>query len=593
MLYHAVQLLFDLPFVLLSPFALWRLPAIAATAFAAPFGSLQPQLRLRHVRVSLPAEKSLTGSGTLDGHGVVISFRGVKPTGLALRQAYLRIVNEPFWLALAHVAPPSLVSAFRLTMHPLALCPAVLDPEEFTLGNAEVDATLQLGTGQRGTSKISHTTILKVLVDLISKGNDAVCVCRLEYVGAASGEKGALFDVALQPSQLLQSHSTSSPQDALFLDADSIAASQVTASASAAPQPAPALSSLAAPLSSSTSSLFACALDASTANTSASALRAMVAHQVLMVLLDLLSLLTVLAISLIPWRCAPVWRAVFQDITNLHAVAHSHAKLAGRFLLVELTALLLCTLCFWNLRKGLSLLFTDAASLDAQLQAKRRHLLWKRAGKCCLDLFILALLAAEIVTLWRLPFLLSDLSTLFRFVRDPTRRSPFVFFPAVIKNSLLHTMSLPPSVLSAQGPSKLVKLQVGAVIIKQFLLFVLDVAQCLELVYVLFTLVQVPELCHRTLSLLQFSRDKWRVEREGWARMQQATRTQGTAQTAAVSLLDVLPHESALFPFLSAKELCACAEVHFPLWCCCFMLLVYGCCRGKGTHMEREGQRSI
>ena len=188
---QVVQLALDLPFAALSPLLLWRAPSVFRAVFPATIVGDGPLLLHGAQCVAeCPRERTRTGQGTLDRHGIRLRLRGTVPAAVAnlkFRQLYLSITGDEFWRAAEAAAPAAVIRLARATMHPLGLCPSIAAATDFTnLGGAggdrAVDATLEFGTGARGGAKVSHATLRKLLAALTRTARgDTVLELRVDF----------------------------------------------------------------------------------------------------------------------------------------------------------------------------------------------------------------------------------------------------------------------------------------------------------------------------------------------------------------------------------------------------------------------------
>lgn len=69
-----------------------------------------------------------------------------------LKQARLRIIGEDFWKEIGKIIGKNILATFRLTVHPIVLCPDLLNPKDFRKGSTEVTTGIILGARYQKSS---------------------------------------------------------------------------------------------------------------------------------------------------------------------------------------------------------------------------------------------------------------------------------------------------------------------------------------------------------------------------------------------------------------------------------------------------------
>jgi hypothetical protein len=150
------------------------------------------------VAVELPQEQTRTGSGALDGHGLVLRLKGTKPKDLAFKRATLRLSEEFFeHVVSAGVAPGAAVSAFRFAAHPIQLCETMLRSSDFPAGEEEVCAAVHIGTGEYGGFKMCHATLKGLVGKLVAAGDRPV-----ELLLESAEPRSRLVQLRVVPARL-------------------------------------------------------------------------------------------------------------------------------------------------------------------------------------------------------------------------------------------------------------------------------------------------------------------------------------------------------------------------------------------------------
>lgn len=94
---QALGCLLDVPFILLSPFTLWRVGALFQVVLrpAVVTDGNVPALEDARVWVVCPSQKTLTGAGTMDGHGLSLRV-AAKPKANTLQTSGVQQVHLLF-----------------------------------------------------------------------------------------------------------------------------------------------------------------------------------------------------------------------------------------------------------------------------------------------------------------------------------------------------------------------------------------------------------------------------------------------------------------------------------------------------------------
>ena len=540
----------DAPFVAIAPLAAWRLPGVVAAAWPATPTGPRAAVRAARVAVSFPPERTLTGAGVLDGHGLEFRFAGVRDAPLAFSRATLSVLGDGFWASVEGVLPVAAVRAARWTVLPLSLCPRMLAPEDVTAGGAgPVGFTVSIGTGVRGSMKVSHGALRGALESLAGAGGDAACTLLLEWRDEGGGggggrdwcggqrRTGLLTQFQARPSDLLRALRGAS--DVVLRDDATAAgggAGGVDLDAYALPPPP-----------------------------GAGAVRLMVARAVALAAADVLAAAGVALLCVaLPWRGLGAARGVLlgeEGGTGLHVAVARHLGRAASGAVPDLIALALACVCPYRMPRLLRTLFGDARSAGAR--AARDAAVARAAKRCAQDACVAALVLVIVVTVWRLPALLRDLW-------------------ATLVRGIVVTV-LPQQHAAGRGRAPDRRRAAGDVVVKQALILLGDALLFLEVSYILLTLVRVPAFAARLAAMggraAAEGAGAWRAGAEADARRRRAAEAAAAAADAAaaasgggaraavrppLSLARIMPGAlpAVLFPFLDARALCAVAQVN-------------------------------
>ncbi|KAH3760893.1 hypothetical protein Pelo_7295 [Pelomyxa schiedti] len=132
--------------------------------------------------------------------GMVVHIEGTKPGHLSVNQVVLKFIGDEFWTALSKAMGPFWVSTFKHVLHPVSLCPSMMNPMDFHKGSGTFSSKIVFGAGN--PIKITRRYLNSYLESLIANG-DPEFVLELEYGkkswGFFTGE-GILFRVKTRPS---------------------------------------------------------------------------------------------------------------------------------------------------------------------------------------------------------------------------------------------------------------------------------------------------------------------------------------------------------------------------------------------------------
>ena len=151
-------------------------------------------------------------------HGFAVEVRGVKPIGLAVRQARMRLCGEQFWTALAAAMGPLRISVLRNMYHPITLCPAFLDPAPLSEGVERVAVRFTFGTpAQPARLLVSRRRLVGYLEAVVADGDPVVEVV-VDYGTKFWGIwsiQGRLITLRLRISAFLEALTTDAPVNLL------------------------------------------------------------------------------------------------------------------------------------------------------------------------------------------------------------------------------------------------------------------------------------------------------------------------------------------------------------------------------------------
>jgi hypothetical protein len=117
-----------------------------------------------------------------DEHGMVVNVTGTKPLGLKTPTHIALDVNgHAFWQLAANTFGEWKVTFARSLFLPLTLSPHLISFVGFNEKSREFSATILLGTGHKGSSRLSHTTARDTLMKLKRNGPSIHVTCTLLY----------------------------------------------------------------------------------------------------------------------------------------------------------------------------------------------------------------------------------------------------------------------------------------------------------------------------------------------------------------------------------------------------------------------------
>ena len=244
---ESLQLLYDIPFIALSPLSLWRFPLLvrscrtlanaSAVRMSVPgeiFRALCDVLSIGALLLALlvpwrtfsilgktivaiketispdsdfnkPAAVAVTAVTVFlpkdsNNHGLGVKVVGTKPEDFCFDAAQLHLEGN-IWTRITEMVGASAVSAAKLALHPVSLCPKFLDATTCKAGSKDFKIEIRLATGP-AQPRLSHGTLLKHVRTLLASGDCSFCM-RVSYQGGPAGAaRGALFRFKLNVSDI-------------------------------------------------------------------------------------------------------------------------------------------------------------------------------------------------------------------------------------------------------------------------------------------------------------------------------------------------------------------------------------------------------
>jgi hypothetical protein len=215
------------------------------------------------------------------------------------------------------------------------------------------------------------------------------------------------------------------------------------------------------------------------------ALRLLVLQQVCMVVADFICMVLYLLPCIIPWRIPFVWAS----LKNVNNTFHQSSWLALKTTLfqlpLELIVLLVGVFCPW---RWIATLRALCAYPETRTSDLFRLLL-----RCFAEFLILFVFCFLMLTLWRAPATLSCLYAIYH--GQEVAVPSFIIALGAQYPTELNTF---PTISSA----RLKRRQCGFVIIMQLAVLILDLAQCLEVVFILLSLIRVIPFAQRVFPVV-------------------------------------------------------------------------------------------
>lgn len=162
-----------------------------------------------------------------DGHGLVVKLKGTKPTELSsVLHVAMNVSGQSFWRNVSNVfgswktnfaryvyynnavksftyyKPPHCSVLLRSAFLPLTLSPYLISFVGFEKGSAQFSATVLLGTGHRGSARVSHHTISETLRKLKRQSSGGVMICTLLYSSSWYAPYSKLMEKSLSLEDL-------------------------------------------------------------------------------------------------------------------------------------------------------------------------------------------------------------------------------------------------------------------------------------------------------------------------------------------------------------------------------------------------------
>jgi len=118
-----------------------------------------PNLQIRSVHVGLP-----------DTGGLIITIVGTKAITFTIKHAKMILAGKDLWDSISAVFGGAIVTAIKMSFHPVDLCPAYLNPADLVAG--ERDFIMSIAIGTAGSSNVvKHSTIVKKLNKIVEQGD--------------------------------------------------------------------------------------------------------------------------------------------------------------------------------------------------------------------------------------------------------------------------------------------------------------------------------------------------------------------------------------------------------------------------------------
>lgn len=96
-------------------------------------------------------------------HGFSIRIKGTKPSNLTINQAWIHIDDKHSWDVFESVAPSFAIQIFKSSMHPIKMCPMMVNKDSFENNSSTFDVTVEFGAGTNGGPSISHATLFATI----------------------------------------------------------------------------------------------------------------------------------------------------------------------------------------------------------------------------------------------------------------------------------------------------------------------------------------------------------------------------------------------------------------------------------------------
>lgn len=157
-----------------------------------------PKLNIRDFSISFPKD---TGS-----HGIALVFQAEKPEDFAIDSATLLVEGDALWSAVNDLLGAGVVQTLISAVYPLKLFPNRLSKKAIVVGADTVRGVIQIGTGLKSESKVSHATIRSLLRKLVNGGDPMINLKVLYKRKAKAGpQQGVLLAISMKSSKVLNS----------------------------------------------------------------------------------------------------------------------------------------------------------------------------------------------------------------------------------------------------------------------------------------------------------------------------------------------------------------------------------------------------
>ena len=532
-----VQCIFDAPFILIAPLCLWRLPAVIAQLMPAP-RFVDAGLPLlgddATVALVLPPEKSMTGQGTMDGHGLRLVVHGSLRPGVrvdAARDAKMRIVSDALWSALDRLVAPAIIRLAKLALHPLAvtLTPGVDALVAMTSACASASAAttlsakstqnvvhfeLELGTGSASSRgpKISHATMFKAMRQLNGEEGDPNALVSIELScddGSGGGDSDDDSALSRCCNRTPRATLVQFKFSAMALLRARLGSRHLVVVPTATPEPQPpsamevrmlVLHAVALVVVDCVAALLIAPLLCTWRArhvwchmpTPATLVAVFALKQLAQCVVDVAALLAAFALLALPWRFVALARALCRrGLKRCDATMRRSVFRALGAALVDLpleAAAFACSVSApWRLPRFVRALISSAgAGAGAALRRKQRQAALRAVALAALaDDGALLCAAVICLTVWRVPAALADMQ---RVARNANRGQPL----------LLVRFPLPTSRSSLQIPrSWFAHRRAALQLLRHVCCLPLDVLAVLQALFVALTLVSVPHCAVR------------------------------------------------------------------------------------------------
>jgi hypothetical protein len=126
-----------------------------------------------------------------------------------LKQGRLTLVGDDIWGILEGSLGSTVISIFKMTMYPILLVPAYMNPGEFERGKKVVDAKIEFGTGVGSKMKFNYKWLIEKLQMVQNKGDPTFQIV-LEYGDSEFGwvTEGLLVRLYTKASKMLRAIET-------------------------------------------------------------------------------------------------------------------------------------------------------------------------------------------------------------------------------------------------------------------------------------------------------------------------------------------------------------------------------------------------